>query len=136
MGADLDEIDDVGGWLVMVVSRMCLDQLRSERRRQMTVPAARCRRSAPRLGTVDPADRITLDDVRIALHVVLDRLMSGRADRLRPPRRVPVLLRRRRRGRGPDAQRRAGSSPAGPAGPSTRTSARPGSGSSRPSNAW
>src|SRR6266550_3966079 len=30
--ADVDRIDDVGGWLVVVVSRLCLDRLRSDRR--------------------------------------------------------------------------------------------------------
>ena len=31
--ADLDDIDDVRGWLVVVVSRLCLDLLRSARSR-------------------------------------------------------------------------------------------------------
>src|SRR5215831_16742053 len=29
---DIAQIGDVGGWLVVVVSRVCLDQLRSQRR--------------------------------------------------------------------------------------------------------
>src|SRR3954471_14829920 len=29
---DLDEIDDVRGWMVVVVSRLCLDRLRASRR--------------------------------------------------------------------------------------------------------
>jgi RNA polymerase sigma-70 factor, ECF subfamily len=71
--ADLDQIDDIGGWLVTVVSRLCLDKLRSHRRHP-TAPD-------PTIGVLDadgdldPADRVTLDDnVRIALHVVLERL--------------------------------------------------------------
>ena len=32
--ADIEEIDDVGGWLVVVVSRLCLDKLRAKRRHQ------------------------------------------------------------------------------------------------------
>jgi RNA polymerase sigma-70 factor, ECF subfamily len=71
--ADLDEIDDVGGWLVVVVSRICLDKLRA-RHRQPTSPEMSLsdRRADPGL---DPADRITLDDnVRIALQLVLQRL--------------------------------------------------------------
>jgi RNA polymerase sigma-70 factor, ECF subfamily len=71
--ADLDEIDDVGGWLVVVVSRLCLDRLRTQRRHP-TSPALSldALRSDPGL---DPADRVTLDDnVRIALQLVLQRL--------------------------------------------------------------
>ena len=71
--ADVDQIDDVGGWLVVVVSRICLDKLRSQRRHP-TAPDATVG-DRPAVGTVDPADRITLDDnVRIALHLVLERL--------------------------------------------------------------
>ncbi len=78
---DLDEIDDVRGWLVVVVSRLCLDRLRSSRRHP-TSPADSLdeQRRGPVAGTVtvDPADRITLDDsVRIAMHVVLERLSAA-----------------------------------------------------------
>ena len=71
---DLDEIDDVRGWLTVVVSRLCFDRLRS---------ADRQRRSSTTLHTfepplardMDPADRITLDDeVRLALHIVMTQL--------------------------------------------------------------
>jgi RNA polymerase sigma-70 factor (ECF subfamily) len=72
------EIDDVRGWLVVVVTRLCLDQLRSARvRRQAYVgpwlpePVVEPVDAA----AVDPADRVTLDDsVRMALLVVLERL--------------------------------------------------------------
>jgi RNA polymerase sigma-70 factor, ECF subfamily len=85
--ADLDEINDLRGWLVVVVSRLCLDQLRSARSRRD--------RSASPLDTggalqltpidVDPADRVTLDDsVRLALLVVLERLT--------PPERAVFVL--------------------------------------------
>src|SRR5262245_31438204 len=33
LAQDVDAIEDVRGWLVVVVSRLCLDQLRSARRR-------------------------------------------------------------------------------------------------------
>ena len=65
-----DGVDDDRGWLTVVTSRLCLDQLRS----------AHSRREFPgdvpeRPGAGDPADRITLDDeVRLALLVVLQRL--------------------------------------------------------------
>src|SRR5947209_1423779 len=69
--ADIDSIDDVRGWLVVVVSRLCLDQLRSARVRRTDTTAA------PDVvpSTPDPADRMTLDDdIRLALAVVLEHL--------------------------------------------------------------
>lgn len=89
--SDIDEIDDVRAWLVTVVSRLCLDQLRSARRtRQAPLDAGDGREPAPSatapagLGGappsrpaagIDPADRVTLDDtVRLALQVVVQRL--------------------------------------------------------------
>jgi RNA polymerase sigma-70 factor, ECF subfamily len=70
---DLDEIDDLRGWLVVVVSRLCFDQLRSARwRRQSPGALDADHRPAP---DPDPADRVTLDDeVRMALHVLMGRL--------------------------------------------------------------
>jgi RNA polymerase sigma-70 factor (ECF subfamily) len=74
---DLDPIEDVRAWLVVVVSRLCLDQLRS----------ARVTREAyigpwfpePLLfaddAATDPADVVTMDEsVRFALLVVLERM--------------------------------------------------------------
>jgi RNA polymerase sigma-70 factor (ECF subfamily) len=74
---DLDPIEDVRAWLVVVVSRLCLDQLRS----------ARVRREAylgpwfpePLIHSddamSDPADIVTLDEsVRLALLIVLERM--------------------------------------------------------------
>jgi RNA polymerase sigma-70 factor (ECF subfamily) len=74
--ADLDAIDDVRGWLVVVVSRLSFDQLRSARwRRQSPTAAPPEDRPAPPGVPTDPADRVTLDDeVRMALHVILARL--------------------------------------------------------------
>ena len=80
------EIDDARGWLIVVTSRLCLDQIRSARARRERPhdaseiefvdggqpPAAG---GAYRDGLGDPADRVTLDDnVRLALLVVLQRL--------------------------------------------------------------
>jgi len=75
--ADIATIEDVRGWLIVVVSRLCLDQLRSAKHRRETAVAsvddALARPSAPR--APDPADRVTLDDnVRLALLVVLEAL--------------------------------------------------------------
>ena len=76
--ADFSEIEDERGWLIVVTSRLCLDQIRSARFRRerphdsgeiefVTPPAP-----AP---LADPADRVTFDDsVRLALLVVLQRL--------------------------------------------------------------
>jgi RNA polymerase sigma-70 factor (ECF subfamily) len=77
---DIAELDDVRAWLVTVVSRLCLDQLRSARRqRQEPLDAptdlpGSSHVAAP-AGAIDPADRVTLDDsVRLALQVMLERL--------------------------------------------------------------
>ncbi|OBG22641.1 RNA polymerase sigma factor SigI [Mycobacterium sp. 852002-51057_SCH5723018] len=72
--ADLDQIDDVRGWLTVVASRLCLDQVRSARARYER-PGEVDEVATARL---DPADRVTLDDeVRAALLEVLRRLSPG-----------------------------------------------------------
>src|SRR5207249_2876652 len=75
---DLGQIDDVRAWLVVVVSRRCLDILRSARARREApaeAPSAPLGELEPALQVADPADRITLDDsVRMALLVVLEKL--------------------------------------------------------------
>jgi RNA polymerase sigma-70 factor, ECF subfamily len=86
------EIADERGWLIVVTSRLCLDQIRSARARRERphdaseiefVPGGQP--SAPRLESGDPADRVTLDDnVRLALLVVLQRLS--------PAERVVLVL--------------------------------------------
>src|SRR5437867_8971105 len=75
---DVEELDDVRGWLVVVVSRLSLDILRSARVRREARPGA-WGGVPPRVEPVDrvpdPADRVTLDDnVRMALLVVLEKL--------------------------------------------------------------
>jgi RNA polymerase sigma-70 factor, ECF subfamily len=77
MGAGLGEIEDYRGWLIVVTSRLCLDQIRSARaRREHAHDASEMEFIAPpEPGLTDPADRITFDDrVRIALLVMLQRL--------------------------------------------------------------
>src|SRR5215472_12300870 len=77
MGAEAGEIEDYRGWLIVVTSRLCLDQIRSARtRRERAHDAAEIEFIAPpQSGLTDPADRVTLDDrVRIALLVMLQRL--------------------------------------------------------------
>ena len=76
------EIADERGWLIVVTSRLCLDQIRSARaRRERPHDASEIefvpgdQPSVPRQESGDPADRVTLDDnVRLALLVVLQRL--------------------------------------------------------------
>ncbi len=77
MRADIGEIEDYRGWLIVVTSRLCLDQIRSARaRKERAHDAAEIEFIAPpEPGLADPADRITFDDrVRIALLVMLRRL--------------------------------------------------------------
>jgi RNA polymerase sigma-70 factor (ECF subfamily) len=72
VGTDLDAIDDVGGWLVVVVGRLCLDRLRSGSRHPTLPEASVGDRPVVALG---PEDRVALDDnIRLALHLVLERL--------------------------------------------------------------
>ncbi|MGV0070381.1 RNA polymerase sigma factor SigI [Mycobacterium colombiense] len=73
--ADAGEIEDTRGWLTVVASRLCLDQVRSARARYER-PGDVEDQPAPR--RVDPADRVTLDDeIRTALLEVLRRLSPG-----------------------------------------------------------
>ncbi|HEY4459353.1 MAG TPA: RNA polymerase sigma factor SigI [Pseudonocardiaceae bacterium] len=73
-----EDILDERGWLTVVTSRLCLDQIRSARaRHEHPQDTALLEQATPIATTrpVDPADRITLDDqVRSALAVVLARL--------------------------------------------------------------
>src|ERR671931_2151059 len=58
---DLDPIEDIRAWLVVVVSRLCLDQLRSARMRRESfaraaVPRATDRARRPGRGPAGPGD--------------------------------------------------------------------------------
>jgi RNA polymerase sigma-70 factor, ECF subfamily len=77
--ADFDVIEDERGWLIVVTSRLCLDQIRSARsRRERAHDASEIEFVAPlpeQAPLADPADRVTFDDgVRLALLAVLQRL--------------------------------------------------------------
>jgi RNA polymerase sigma-70 factor (ECF subfamily) len=77
MAAKLSEIEDQRGWLIVVTSRLCLDQIKSARsRRERAHDASEIEFVAPpQPGLADPADRVTFDDgVRLALLVVLQQL--------------------------------------------------------------
>ena len=75
---DLDELQDIPGWLAVVVRRLCLDRIRSARFRHESTTLSSLPDgviSLPPELAADPADRVTLDDqVQLALAVVLDRL--------------------------------------------------------------
>jgi RNA polymerase sigma-70 factor (ECF subfamily) len=79
--ADPNGIDDVRGWLTVVTSRLCLDQVRSARARyERPGDLAQERRDArfDESRRLDPADQVTLDDeIRTALLEVLRRLSPG-----------------------------------------------------------
>lgn len=74
--AEPESIEDSRGWLIVVTSRICLDQIGSARVRRERAVDASTIEFAPSAGRApDPADRVTLDDeVRSALLVVLERL--------------------------------------------------------------
>ena len=73
--ANPKEIEDLRGWLVVVVTRLCLDQLRSARSKRESYVGPWLPEPVIESDLSDPADRITLDDsVRMAMLVVLERL--------------------------------------------------------------
>ncbi|MEV7010336.1 sigma-70 family RNA polymerase sigma factor [Streptosporangium sp. NPDC051022] len=71
--ADRDEIQDVTGWLVVTVSRLALDVLRSARVRREEYIGPWL--PEPVVAEADPADRITLaESMSLAMLVVLESL--------------------------------------------------------------
>ena len=80
------EIEDERGWLIVVTSRLCLDQIRSARSHrerphdssEIEFVPAHTEPVGAGAPAADPADRVTLDDnVRLALLVVLQRLSAA-----------------------------------------------------------
>lgn len=78
--ADYPSIQDERAWLIVVTGRICLDQINSARHRRERAFDTESIEfagdpTAITPASVDPADRVTLDDeVRSALLIVLDRL--------------------------------------------------------------
>src|SRR5262249_7916614 len=71
------QIDDVRAWLTVVAGRLCLDRVRSAQARYES-PSDAMELAAQAHASVDPADRVTLDDqVSGALLQVLHRLSPG-----------------------------------------------------------
>jgi RNA polymerase sigma-70 factor (ECF subfamily) len=66
----MEEIEDVGGWLAVVVRRLCLNRMRSAYLRHESIGT-----EPTIVADADPLDRVTLDDeVQAALALVLDTL--------------------------------------------------------------
>jgi RNA polymerase sigma-70 factor (ECF subfamily) len=73
--ADIDAIDDVRAWLVVVTTRLCLDDLRSARSTRVDLAGSVVDVGSGAAASPDPADRVTLDErIRHALVVVLQQL--------------------------------------------------------------
>jgi len=69
--ADAEAVDNLGGWLTTVVSRVCLDMLRARATKKEVPPSA----TAETLSQTSPEDEALLaDSVGLALLVVLDTL--------------------------------------------------------------
>jgi RNA polymerase sigma factor (sigma-70 family) len=84
--SDSDSIDNLGGWLTTVVSRVCLDHLRARAAHpEISVDAARGALAAPRDEGPGPEQEAVLaDSVGLAMLVVLEHLA--------PPERVAFVL--------------------------------------------
>jgi RNA polymerase sigma-70 factor (ECF subfamily) len=75
--SDLHPIEDVRAWLVVVVSRLCLDQLRSARMRRESYPGLQFPEPLVALGVeaADPLELVTLDEsVRMTFLIALERM--------------------------------------------------------------
>jgi len=79
-------VDNLGGWLTTVVSRVCLDMLRSRKsRREEPIPPALGERGVARGQGADPeGEAVLADSVGVALLVVLNTLT--------PPERLAFVL--------------------------------------------
>jgi RNA polymerase sigma-70 factor (ECF subfamily) len=74
--SESSEIENLGGWLTTVVSRVCLDMLRSRKsRREESMEAQVVEPAASQGGQLDPeSEALMADAVGVALLVVLNRL--------------------------------------------------------------
>ncbi|MFE1414617.1 sigma-70 family RNA polymerase sigma factor [Streptomyces sp. NPDC085524] len=74
--SDTSEVENLGGWLTTVVSRVCLNMLRSRQsRREDSIDAYPTDPAAVREDGVDPEqEAVMADSVGLALLVVLDKL--------------------------------------------------------------
>jgi RNA polymerase sigma factor (sigma-70 family) len=73
--ADTAAVDNLGGWLTTVITRVCLDMLRAHKTRQDAAPAIRAEGAAAEAEPNDPEREMLLADaVGSAMMVVLDTL--------------------------------------------------------------
>jgi RNA polymerase sigma-70 factor (ECF subfamily) len=71
--ADIAGLADPEGWLVVVTSRLCLDRLRTRRRRPTDAAGVADDTLDPQ--ALDPSDQVILvDNVTLAMHALLERL--------------------------------------------------------------
>ena len=79
-------VENLGGWLTTVVSRVCLDMLRSRKsRREEPIGAQVTEPSVVRGEGADPeGEAVLADSVGVALLVVLDMLTPARTPCVRP----------------------------------------------------
>ena len=121
---DIASIDDPEGWLVVVTSRLCLDRLRTRRRRP--TDALDLFDDPFDAHALDPSNQITLvDNVTLAMHALLERLSPAERTSfvLHDVFQYPFEESRDVVGR--TARRRAANWPVGPAGPCSRVGDRP-----------
>jgi RNA polymerase sigma factor (sigma-70 family) len=82
---DTGEVDNLGGWLTTVITRVCLDMLRARKTRENAAPALVAEGTAAASEPTDPEREVLLADaVGSAMMVVLDTL--------NPPERVAFVL--------------------------------------------
>jgi RNA polymerase sigma factor (sigma-70 family) len=72
--SDTSEVENLGGWLTTVVSRVCLNVLQSRATRSTVALDANIADSHPAESGSDPEREALLDAVSLALLIVLDRL--------------------------------------------------------------
>lgn len=72
--SESNQIENLGGWLTTVVSRVCLDMLRSKKARREESMEAQPEPVASRTGSDPEHEAALADSVGLALMVVLDRL--------------------------------------------------------------
>ena len=125
--ADTSEVENIGGWLTTVVSRVCLTMLDArKRRREEALEAGRL--PDPIITRADDTapdpegEALAADAVGAALLVVLETLQPRRAPGVRAPRRVRGAVRGHRADRRPLA---GGGATAGVAGAPPRPGRRP-----------
>ena len=112
------EVENLGGWLTTVVARVCLNILRARNiRREESLGVRLPDPVISPDGDVRPEDEALLaDSVGLALLVVLDTPVPGRAVGVRPARRVRAALRgdrphARSNPRGGETTRQQGTTP-------------------------